>query len=134
MKFQTILIAVAAVVLTAVAYQKYSWPGVAVAVGAMVMWLLLHLTRTMQVLRKAANQPIGFVASAVMLNARLQPGVTLLHVVGMTKSLGQQLSPPDTQPEVFRWTDEGRSHVTGTFVGGKLSSWELVRPDTPAQP
>jgi hypothetical protein len=128
MNLQKILIAAAAVLLTAFAYRQYSWPGVAVAVGALVMWLLLHLTRTMQVLRKAANQPIGFVASAVMLNARLQPGVTLLHVIGMTKSLGQQLSPPDVQPEVFRWTDEGQSHVTGTFLGGKLSTWELVRP------
>ncbi len=128
MQLQKILIAVAAVLLTALAYRQYGWPGVAVAVGGMVMWLLLHLTRTMQVLRKAANQPIGFVASAVMLNARLQPGVTLLHVIGMTKSLGQQLSPPDVQPEQFRWTDEGQSHVTGNFVGGKLTTWELVRP------
>ncbi len=134
MKVQTVLIAAAAVLLTAFAYRQYSWAGVAVAVGAMVMWLLLHLTRTMQVLRKAANQPMGFVASAVMLNARLQPGVTLLHVVGMTKSLGQQLSPPDQQPEVFRWTDEGQSHVSCTFVGGKLSTWELVRPEPEAQP
>jgi Mg2+/Co2+ transporter CorB len=133
MNFQKILIAIAAVALTAAAFRQYGWAGVAVAVGAMVMWLLLHLTRTMQVLRKAANRPIGFVSSAVMLNARLQSGVTLLHVIGLTRSLGQQLSPANQQPEIFRWTDEGQSHVTGTFASGKLSTWVLVRPEPPAQ-
>jgi hypothetical protein len=68
------------------------------------------------------------VDSAVMLNAKLQKGKSLMHVVAMTKALGELLSVKDAKPEVFRWTDGSKSHVTCTFVEGKLQSWELFRP------
>lgn len=135
MQFQKILVPIASVVLVIAAYRGYGWAGVAGAVGALVMWILLHFTRMLQVLKRAANRPIGHVASAVMLNAKLQKGVTLLHVVAMTRSLGELLTPKDTQPEQFRWTDGAESHVTCLFVGGKLQQWELFRPavtDSPA--
>jgi hypothetical protein len=96
--------------------------------GGLVMWLLLHYTRLITILKKAANRPIGFVGSAVMLNAKLKPGVTLMHVVAMTQSLGALQSPKDEQPELFRWTDGTDSHVTCEFRGGKLVRWTLVRP------
>lgn len=128
MQYQKILVPLASVVLIAAAYQAYSWGGVAVAMGALVMWLLLHFTRMMQVLKRAANRPIGYVGSAVMLNAKLRPGMTLLHVVAMTKSLGELQSPKDAQPELYRWTDGTQSHVTAEFHGGKLKEWVLVRP------
>ena len=114
--------------LVVVAYRAYGWAGVAIAAGALVMWLLLHFTRMMQVLKRAANRPIGYVGSAVMLNAKLKPGVTLLHVVAMTKSLGELTSPKDTQPELFRWTDGTQSWVSCEFLHGKLVKWELTRP------
>jgi hypothetical protein len=99
------------------------------------MWLLLHFTRMMQVLKRATNRPIGYVDSAVMLNAKLKPGVTLLHVVAMTKALGELKSVKNEQPELFKWTDGTESHVTCEFKGGKLVKWELVRPVEPtAQP
>ena len=82
----------------------------------------------LQALRRAANRPIGYVDSSVMLNAKLKPGLTLLHVIALTRSLGELQSPKDTQPEVFRWTDAGASHVTCEFAGGKLAKHELVRP------
>jgi len=85
----------------------------------------------MQVMKRAANRPIGTVASAVMLNAKLQPGKTLLHVVAMTKSLGALQSPKDIQPELYRWTDASQSHVTCEFNGGKLVRWTLFRPQQP---
>lgn len=123
------------VALVALAYRSYGWAGVAVVLTAIVMWALLHFNRMMQVLKRAANRPVGYVDSAVMLNAKLRPGATLLHVVAMTRALGELLSVKDAQPEVFRWTDGTRSHVTCEFVGGKLRKWELVRPgpdaDTP---
>ena len=128
MQFQKILVPLGSVALLAGAYHFHGWRGVAIATGALVMWLLLHFTRMMQVLKRAANQPIGYVGSAVMLNAKLRPGVTLLHVVAMTKALGELTSPKDTQPELYRWTDGTQSHVTGEFHGGKLKKWELVRP------
>ena len=52
------------VLLIAMAYQTYGWPGVAAAVGALVMWALLQFTRMMQVLRRAKDRPIGYVDSA----------------------------------------------------------------------
>ena len=114
--------------LVVLAYRSYAWPGVAMAVGALVMWLLLHFTRMLQILKRAADRPIGFVGSAVMLNAKLRSGVTLMHVVALTRSLGALQTPKDTQPEVFRWTDASDSSVTCTFAGGKLTQWELQRP------
>ena len=111
------------------AYRAYGWQGVAAAAAGVVMWLLLHFTRMMNTLKKAANMPVGFVGSAVMLNARLDKGMTLLHVVAMTKSLGTLVSVKDQQPEVFTWTDASDSVVTLTFAVGKLQSWQLVRPE-----
>ena len=135
MKFQQILFRVGTpllgVVLIAMAYRSYQWAGVAVVVTALVMWGLLHFTRMMQVLKRAANRPIGYVGSAVMLNAKLKPGVTLLHVVAMTKALGELKSVKDKEPEVYRWTDGTQSHVTCEFSGGKLVKWEMVRPVQP---
>jgi hypothetical protein len=112
----------------AVAYSNYKWPGVVVVITGLVTWALLHFSRMMQVLKRAANRPIGYVDSAVMLNAKLQKGKTLMHVIAMTKALGELLSVKDAQPEVFRWTDGTQSHVTCTFLGGKLQSWVMVRP------
>ncbi|WP_296449648.1 glycerate kinase [Rhodoferax sp. UBA5149] len=128
MQFQKILVPLASVILVAAAYRSYAWGGVAVAMGILVMWLLLHFTRMMQVLKRAANRPIGYVGSAVMLNAKLRPGATLLHVVAMTKALGELKSPKGTQPELYRWTDGTQSHVSAEFSGGKLKKWALVRP------
>lgn len=128
MPFQKIFLPLAALALLVFAFYRYSWAGLAVTSGALVMWLLLHFSRMMQILKRAANRPIGYVDSAVMLNAKLRPGVTLLHVVAMTRALGELQSPPDTQPEVFRWTDGSQSQVNCVFLHGKLKSWELQRP------
>jgi hypothetical protein len=128
MNFQKIFVPVAGVAVVVLAYRFYGWAGVAAAAAGLVMWVLLHFTRMMQVLKRAANRPIGYVDSAVMLNAKLLPGMTLLHVVAMTQALGELKSAKSEQPEVFRWTDGTQSHVTCTFVGGKLSHHALFRP------
>jgi hypothetical protein len=128
MQFQKILIPLGCAVLLVGAFDLYGWPGLAVAAGALMMWLLLHFTRLMQILKRAANRPVGYVDSAVMLNVKLRPGVTLMHVIAMTRSLGALQSEKDVQPELFRWTDGTDSHVTCEFWGGKLKKWELVRP------
>lgn len=129
-----ILLPILGVAVVALAWRAYGWAGVALAVGGIVMWMLLHFTRLMKVLHGASSRPVGYCDSAVMLNAKLRPGVNLLHVVAMTRALGEQMSEKDTQPEVFRWTDGGGSHVTCEFRSGKLARWGLVRPpeDAPA--
>ena len=133
MNLQKIFLPVLGVLVVGGAWKAAGWPGVALAAGAIVMWMLLHFTRMMKVLQRASNRPVGYVDSAVMLNAKLQPGVNMLHVVAMTRALGEQLSDKDAQPEVFRWTDGSASHVTCTFDNGKLVKWELVRPPAAAE-
>ena len=128
-----ILVPLIAAGLMALAYVYYKWTGVALVASGLVMWALLHFNRMMQVLKRAADRPIGYVGSAVMLNAKLKPGVTLLHVVAMTKALGELQSPQDQQPEIYRWTDGTQSHVTCEFMNGKLKQWTLVRPVQPEE-
>ncbi len=132
-KFQSLISRVGApllgVAVVVLAYRGYGWPGVAAAASGLVMWALLHFNRVVQVLKRAAQRPVGSVASAVMLNAKLRTGVTLLHVVAMTRALGELRSAADAQPEIYRWTDNTQSHVTCEFIGGKLAKWELWRPD-----
>jgi len=128
MNFKKILVPVGGILLVAMSYRAYGLGGVAVALGGVVMWVLMHYTRLMQVLKRANNNPIGYVGSAVMLNAKLRPGVAMLHVLALTRALGEQLSPKDEQPEVFRWTDGSKSHVTAEFLNGRLVKWTLYRP------
>ena len=133
MNLQKIVLPILGVVVVAAAYRAYGWGGVALALGGIVMWMLLHFTRMMKVLQRASNRPVGWCDSAVMLNAKLRPGVNLLHVMAMTRALGEQLSPKDAQPEVFRWTDGTASHVTCEFAHGKLVKWTLFRPPAPPE-
>ncbi|MBI5278781.1 MAG: glycerate kinase [Burkholderiales bacterium] len=128
MNIKQIWVPIAGVVLVVMAYRGFGWPGVALVASGIVMWVLLHFTRAMKVLERASSRPIGYCDSAVMLNAQLKPGMALLHVVAMTRAIGELLSPKDEQPEIYRWTDAGASHVTCEFQGGKLARWELVRP------
>ena len=123
-------IPVLACLILAFAYSRWQWQGLAVAVSMLMMWALLHFHRVMNVLQRAAKRPIGWVDSAVMLNARLSPGVTMLHVVAMTRALGERRSVEGVDPEVFRWADGSDSHVTCEFVGGRLTAWRLERPES----
>ncbi|MEO5735991.1 MAG: glycerate kinase [Variovorax sp.] len=129
MNLRKILVPLGGLVLLGFAWKSYGWAGVALVSGAIVMFLLMHFNRTMQVMRRAANRPIGYVDSAVMLNAKLKPGVTLLHVLALTRAIGELRSPKDQQPELYRWTDGGGSWVDAEFQDGKLRQWSLTRPE-----
>jgi len=74
-------LAIAAVVA---GYWSYGWPGLVLALTAIVFWLLLQFSRAMRVMRKAGNAPLGQVGSAVMLNAKLRPGMTMLEILPLT--------------------------------------------------
>ena len=128
MNWQRIAVIVGAVALGAGAWRAGGWQGMALLGSGLMLWLLLYYTRIITVMKRASERPIGYVGSAVMLNARLKPGVPLLHVVALTRALGKLQSPPGAEPEVYRWTDPGDSHVTAEFEGGKLVRWRLERP------
>ena len=131
MNLQKIFLPVLGAVAIVAAWQAYGWAGAALVGTGVVMWMLLHFNRLMHVLKKAADRPKGYVGSAVMLNAKLTPGVNLLHVMAMTESLGELVSAEGEQPEVYRWTDGTNSHVTCEFKSGKLEKWTLYRPPAP---
>jgi hypothetical protein len=80
-------------------------------------------------MQRAAQRPKGYVDSAVMLNAKLRAGMTLLHVVAMTRALGQPLGEPDAPTEMYGWTDGSLSSVHCEFRGGRLKNWSLQRPN-----
>lgn len=133
MNFQRFLVPLLVIGLLAMAWHNWGWPGVAAAGGGVLMWLLLHFTRLMTVMKRAAEKPLGWVASAVMLNAKLKPGMSLMHVIGLTRALGEQVSAEGEQPERYRWTDNGQSSVTVRVHQGKVLDWELVRPPEPPE-
>ena len=128
MNFRNVVVPLGLVALLYLAFDSMGWKGVAAIGGGIVMWVLLHFTRLMTVMRRASQRPIGYVGSAVMLNAKLKPKVNLMHVVAMTRSLGERLSLNDQEPEIYRWTDGSQSHVTCEFVQGRLVKWTLERP------
>jgi len=132
MNLRKYLVPLGLAILFVAAYRAYAWQGVITVGGGVVMWLLLHYTRLMSVLKKANERPIGYVGSAVMLNAKLKPGVTLMHVVAMTQALGALRSPENEQPELYRWTDGSQSYVDAEFRHGRLVRWELYRPGAAA--
>jgi hypothetical protein len=129
MNLRQLVAPVLGIVLVAAAWEAYGWAGVGLAASGLVLWVLLNVNRTIQILKRATDRPLGYVDSAVMLNAKLKPRSSLLDVISMTRALGQPLSPENEQPEIFRWTDPGGSSVTCEFNGGKLVKWELHRPE-----
>ena len=134
MNWQRWVVMAGAVLLGAGAWRAGGWAGLGLLGSGLVLWFLLYYTRLLTVMKHAADRPIGYVGSAVMLNIKLKAGQPLLHVVALTRALGQRLSEEGAEPEVYRWTDPGGSHVTAEFVGGRLKAWQMVRPPEAAEP
>ncbi len=120
-------VGLAVVVVAFLAYRAYGWPGLALAAGGLVMWVLLNMTRMLKVLQRAAERPVGTVASAVMLHSRLSQGMTLLQVLALTRALGQRLGEAGATSESYEWVDDASAIVRCTFDHGKLTHWDLIR-------
>jgi hypothetical protein len=114
-----------AVLAVALGYVQFGWPGAVMAISAVVFWLLMQFTRAMRAMRVAGGAPVGSVASAVMLNAKLKIGQRLMDVIVLTRSLGEKLSD---EPETYRWTDGSDVSVTVEFSKGQCVRWTLARP------
>ena len=114
------------VVLALVAgWMAYGWQGALMAATLTVFWLLLQFSRALRAMKTAADSPLGFVASAVMFQSRLKPGLAMLQVVALTHSLGCKLG---ASGDVWRWADGGGNSVTLSFTDGRLTTWVLERP------
>jgi hypothetical protein len=122
----------AAALLMVAGYFAYGWPGVALAFTGVVFWLLLQYSRALRALRIANARPVGHVDSAVMLHARLHRGMTLPHIMQLTRSFGQaQPSPEGSERESFSWRDEQGDVVQVQLQRGRLSEWSLHRQAPP---
>lgn len=113
-----------ALIAVLLAGRSFGWQGVVFAVTVIVFWLLLQFNRAVRVMKGTANAPVGHVDSAVMLNAKLRRGMTLLQVLTLTKALGRRL--PGV-PESWSWADASGAAVTIVLRGGKLDTWTLTR-------
>ncbi|MDQ6627080.1 MAG: hypothetical protein M3Z29_01295 [Pseudomonadota bacterium] len=121
-------------VLGVVSWQSYGWRGVAIAASLVVFWLLLQFNRTVRVMQNAAQQPLGHVPSAVMFQAGLRRGLTMLKIVKATRTLGRKAEASDGADD-WIWSDDGGVSVRLHFERGVLVRWQLERrPSEPADP
>lgn len=118
-----------AMLAVAVGGWRWGWPGVLLGTTVVVFWLLLQFSRSLRVLRAAGSAPVGSVANAAMLHAKLRPGLTLMQILPLTGSLGRKLDGPH---EHFGWQDAAGDGVALTLVSGRLTQWQLTRAEPPA--
>jgi hypothetical protein len=117
-----------AAVAMAVGYAGYGWPGVLLALGVVVFWLLLQFSRALRVLRAASQQPVGTVPNAVMLHSKLRAGLRLPQVLALTHSLGTKVAE---DPETWAWHDEAGDEVQVELRQGRVANWRLRRSAGP---
>ena len=120
---------------------SYGWQGLVMAFSVTVFWLLLQFGRALRVMKNATEKPVGHVASAVMFQTKLLRHMTMLQVVGLTKSLGLKVvdatakdTEADTDNDVWRWEDASGDSVVLTFSKGKLTTWALQRTQADQAP
>ena len=115
-----------AAALAVASFEAYGWPGLAMAVSAIVFWLLLQFNRAVRVMKNAADAPLGEIENAVMFHAKLERGLTMLQIVTRTRSLGKKVEGSDDD---WVWHDPGGSSVRLHFERGRLKSWRIERPE-----
>jgi hypothetical protein len=113
----------------AIGFARWGWPGAVLGFTIIAFWMLLQFSRALRVMRRAAAAPVGHVASAVMLHARLERGMKLLDILPLSGSLGRRLAE---DPETFEWTDPGGDRVIVELVNGRSTSTRLVRSEAAA--
>jgi hypothetical protein len=119
-----------AVVAVAGGWAGYGWRGVLMGFSMIVFWLLLQFSRSLRVLRQAGERPVGDIANAVMLNAKLRPGLRMQEILPLTRSLGVKVADA---PETYLWTDGGGDRVRVELRRGRCAAHRLERA-APAEP
>ena len=113
-----------------VAYSLYGWRGLAFAVSLSAFGLLLQFNRTIRVMRVAAENPLARIANAVMFQAGLREGMSMLQVVRTTRTLGRRV---ESGADDWLWSDASGDSVRLHFERGRLASWRLERGGPPAE-
>jgi len=115
-----------AALAVALGYVQYGWPGAFLGITMVVFWLLLQFSRAMRVMRRAGAAPVGEVASAVMLHARMHAGMRLLDILPLAGALGRKVAD---EPETFEWRDASGAVLRVEFARGRCTRWTLSRRD-----
>jgi hypothetical protein len=108
-------------------YLGWGWRGLVLGATVIAFVLLLQFSRALRVMRQAAGQPKGSVASAVMLQSKLQTGMRLARVMQLAGSFGLPAPATRGDEETFVWRDEGGASVHVTLSGGRVQRWQLER-------
>ncbi len=108
-------------------FRAFGWWGFSLVSSGIVFWLLQLSTRLMQTMERAADQPVGTVANAVMFHAQLHDGLRLLKVIALAASLGQRIPSENKSTDIFEWRDAGGDSVQCHFLEGRLQQWSLSR-------
>lgn len=108
----------------ALGYVQWGWQGAILGITLVVFWMLLQFSRVMRVMRQAAQSPVGLVPNAVMLHSKVRPGMRLLDILPVTRSLGRKLAD---EPETFEWADEAGDRVVIELTKGRVTAARLER-------
>lgn len=108
----------------ALGYVQWGWQGAILGITLVVFWMLLQFSRVMRVMRQAAQSPVGLVPNAVMLHSKVRPGMRLLDILPVTRSLGRKLAD---EPETFEWADEAGDRVVIELTKGLVTAARLER-------
>jgi hypothetical protein len=112
-------------------FVAYGWQGLVLAISVVVFWLLLQFSRALRVMRGAAANPVGHTDNAVMLQSRLRPGMRMLQVVALARSLGRKTADA---PETFVWQDPSGDAVQVVLARDVVGEVKLLRGTTAAPP
>lgn len=113
----------------AAGYVGWGWRGVVLGLTVVVFWLVLQFSQALRAMRGAAQSPLGWTDNAVMLHAKLRPGMRLLDLIRLTRSLGRPVPRADGEPETFVWQDGAGDAVRVELVKGQVTVWTLERHD-----
>ena len=127
MNVRNIAVVLGLAVLLYGSFRAFGWWGFSLVSSGIVFWLLQLSTRLMQTMERAADQPVGTVANAVMFHAQLHDGLRLLKVIALAASLGQRIPSEDKSTDIFEWRDAGGDSVQCHFLEGRLQQWSLSR-------
>ena len=127
MNVRNIAVVLGLAVLLYGSFRAFGWWGFSLVSSGIVFWLLQLSTRLMQTMERAADQPVGSVANAVMFHAQLHDGLRLLKVIALAASLGQRIPSEDKSTDIFEWRDAGGDSVQCHFLEGRLQQWSLSR-------
>ena len=86
MNWRNLAVVTGLAVLLYGSFRALGWWGFSLVSSGIVFWLLQLTTRLMQTMERAAEQPLGSVANAVMFHAQLHDGLRLLKVIGLAAS------------------------------------------------